>query len=614
MIKAKLRTKLIFLIIAFILIPLVTMTLYLSIYTEESLRETTVSNFQAVGMEIGSEIERIVNNGRNYIVAMANNPILRSENATASEKLEQLNITQKFYQINDDIKFDDITLIDTKGDVITSTIDGYKGKWSANEWYKRSLNGNVVVSEAYRIVTSGKFVQLYLSPVSNSNDEIIGVIVGQIDLKHIWKIADSITIGNTGFVYMINNQSKIISHPNKEYLSVIIPQSHEVSKVLKNFTGTATYNDRFGEQIICSYTPILGGTIYDNNGYWGVIVNQQSDEVFKMVFSFQRNLIIITPLIIIGIIIGVSLFFSHSIITPIKKLEDGMGAVSSGNLDYHVDIKSGDEIEYLATSFNKMTDDLKSLNNRVQRRTVEVEKLLKHKDEFINQLGHDLKNPLLPLSNLLPILIEKVTDSKLKEMLVVIERNVDYMRNLVIKTIELARLNSPNTKFNTEDINLLDEIELVIEQNESILNNKNIEIENNIGKDIQVRADKLRLDELFTNLIGNAIKYSPKGGAISLNAMNDQDFVTVSISDIGIGITKDQIDHIFDEFYKADKARHDFDSSGLGLPICKRIVEKHGGKIWAISTGKNKGSSFNFTIPTGNKTIIGDIEGKIDKL
>ena len=79
-------------------------------------------------------------------------------------------------------------------------------------------------------------------------------------------------------------------------------------------------------------------------------------------------------------------------------------------------------------------------------------------------------------------------------------------------------------------------------------------------------------------------------------------------------LTKDQIDHIFDEFYKADKARHDFDSSGLGLPICKRIVEKHGGKIWVISTGKNKGSTFNFTIPTGNKKIIGDIEGKIDKL
>ena len=546
MIKVKLRTKLILLIILIILIPLVTMNLYLSIYMEESLRETTVSNFQRVGMNIGSEIEQIVNNGRNYIVAVANNPILRSENATTSEKLEQLNITKKFYQINADINFDDITLIDTKGDVIISTIDGYKGKWSANEWYKRSLNGNVVVSEAYRIVTSGKYVQLYLSPVSNFNGEISGVVVGQIDLNHIWKIADSITIGKTGFVYIINNQSKIISHPNKDYLSVILPQSHEVSKVLENFTGTTTYKDRFGKQIICSYIPILGETIFDNNGYWGVVVNQQSEEVFQMVFSFQRNYIIVTPLITIGIIIGISLFFSRSIIKPIKKLEDGMGEVSSGNLDYHVDIKSGDEIEYLSSSFNKMTDDLKSLNSRVQQRTTEVEKLLKHKDEFINQLGHDLKNPLLPLSNLLPVLIEKVTDSKLKEMLVVIERNVGYMKNLVIKTIELARLNSPNIKFNMEDINLLDEIESVIEQNKLILNNSKIEIENNIGKDILVRADKLRLDELFTNLIGNAIKYSPKGGEISFNAINDQDFVTVSVSDIGIGITKDQIDHIFD--------------------------------------------------------------------
>ena len=601
MIKTKLRTKLIFLIIAFILIPLVTMNLYLSAYMEESLRETTASNFQAVGMDIGIEIERVVNNGRNYIVAVANNPILRLENATASEKLEQLNITQKFYQINDNIKFDDITLIDTKGDVVASTIDGYKGKWSANEWYKRSLNGNIVVSEAYRVIASGKFVQQYLSPVSNNNDEIIGVVVGQIDMKHIWKIADSITIGKTGFVYIINNQSKIISHPNKDYLSVILPQSREVSKVLKNFTGTATYKDRFGEQIICSYTPILGETIYDNNGYWGVIVNQQADEVFKMVFSFQRHYIIVTPPIIIGIIICTSLFFSQSVITPIKKLEDGMGAVSSGNLDYHVDIKSGDEIEYLAASFNKMTDDLKSLNNRVQQRAVEVEKLLKQKDEFIGQLGHDLKNPLGPLINLLPILEEGEADPERKEIFEVLNRNVSHMKNLVTKTIQLARLSSPSTKLSVEDTNLLSEVDDVIEKSKLLFEENNIEIENKIGKDIMVKADKLRLTELFDNLIDNSVKYSPDGGKITIDVEKNEDFVTVSIKDTGMGITKEQLNYIFDEFYKADVSRHDFDSSGLGMPIAKRIVEKHGGRIWAESQGLGKGTTMFFTIPSSSK-------------
>jgi signal transduction histidine kinase len=89
---------------------------------------------------------------------------------------------------------------------------------------------------------------------------------------------------------------------------------------------------------------------------------------------------------------------------------------------------------------------------------------------------------------------------------------------------------------------------------------------------------------------------------ITIDAKEDKDFVTVSIKDTGIGITEEQLSHIFDEFYKADEARHDFDSSGLGLPICKRIVEKHGGKIWVESPGEGGGTTFYFTIPTGSKT------------
>jgi len=126
-------------------------------------------------------------------------------------------------------------------------------------------------------------------------------------------------------------------------------------------------------------------------------------------------------------------------------------------------------------------------------------------------------------------------------------------------------------------------------------------VENGINKDIMVKADKLRLEELFDNLIGNSVKYSPNGGNITIDAKDDGKFVVVSVKDEGTGITSEQLDHIFEEFYKVDESRHDFNSSGLGLPICKRIVEKHGGKIWAESKGKGKGTTMFFTIPTSNK-------------
>jgi signal transduction histidine kinase len=97
--------------------------------------------------------------------------------------------------------------------------------------------------------------------------------------------------------------------------------------------------------------------------------------------------------------------------------------------------------------------------------------------------------------------------------------------------------------------------------------------------------------------LNNAIKYTNGPGTVLIDAKQDHAFVTVSIKDTGIGMSDQQLNKIFDEFYKADASRHDFDSSGLGLSICKRIVEKHNGRIWAESEGLGKGSTFYFTVP-----------------
>jgi len=114
---------------------------------------------------------------------------------------------------------------------------------------------------------------------------------------------------------------------------------------------------------------------------------------------------------------------------------------------------------------------------------------------------------------------------------------------------------------------------------------------------------KLRLTEVFNNLINNSIKYLQESGKIIFDVKYDDNFVIVSVEDNGMGMTEKQKNKIFDEFYKADTSRHDFDSSGLGLPICKRIVEKHGGRIWVESNGIGKGSKFYFTLPINQKKV-----------
>ena len=385
---------------------------------------------------------------------------------------------------------------------------------------------------------------------------------------------------------------------------------------------------------------------------WG-----RHDYTIRYIFSLSsleemKQEMIFTIFISSGVFIVISFLliffiFNRFITAPIDKLIKAIRSIGKGNLGDEVKVNSQDELGELASAFNKMRVDLKktqdslkeysenlellvtkrteeledktanlekinrdliqarkeldalnkNLEKRIKERTNEVEQLLKQKDEFINQLSHDLKSPLNPLTILLPILEKQETDPKKMEIFQVLKRNVDYMRNIAIKTLELAKLNSPKTKFSLEKIDLKEEVQRIILNKKSLFESKNLDIKNNVIEKIFVNADKLRLEELFSNLLENSVKYSNERGLIILDANKDEDFIKISIKDNGLGMTKNQLKHAFEEFYKADSSRHDFESSGLGLSICKKIVERHNGKIWMESAGLGKGISVFFTLP-----------------
>jgi PAS domain S-box-containing protein len=269
----------------------------------------------------------------------------------------------------------------------------------------------------------------------------------------------------------------------------------------------------------------------------------------------------------------------------------------------------------------ELTELNRNLENNVNQRTERIRQLLKQKDEFISQLGHDLKNPLNPLVNLLPILERDEKDAKRKEMFKVINRNVGYMKNLVKKTLDLAKLNSPTTQLNFEPLNLSYEFDKVLDRNKFKLQEKQLKVNTDISKNLKVSVDKLYFEELVNNLVDNAVKFSPRGGTINIDATESEKDIKVIISDEGTGMTKNQISHIFDEFYKADSSRHNFDSSGLGMSICKRVAEKHGGRIWAESKGLGKGSKFIFSLPkiedpssTDHMYVKKDISAEVDRI
>ena len=248
----------------------------------------------------------------------------------------------------------------------------------------------------------------------------------------------------------------------------------------------------------------------------------------------------------------------------------------------------------------KLNEFNRNLEQRVIERTVEVNRLLLHKTRFIDNLSHDLGTPLTPLITLLPAIKNEVSNPKTKELVDTCIRNAEYIRRVVNNTRKLAEVSS--TDFLLKKESLFDIVNELQKKYEVIFNSCNIKVENNISKDVFIKTEKSKLMDLFDHISSNAVNSMPDGGTLTFESKtiqrNNETFIQISVSDTGVGLIREQTDHLFDEFYKVDDSRHKLDSTGLGLTICKNIVEKHGGKIWADSHGEGTGTTIHFTLPS----------------
>lgn len=335
------------------------------------------------------------------------------------------------------------------------------------------------------------------------------------------------------------------------------------------------------------------------NEVWTIWIGFSLDEIYltSMNIIITVVLAVVVTLMVIFIILYLLV---KSFTNPIVKLWKTVSEIGKGNFEVNSDIKSKDEIGQLASEFNIMTKNLNESRNKIEEYSKNLEKLLKQKDEFIYQLGHDLKSPLNPLVNLLPLLQRNIKDPESQKIIDILKRNTRHIQNIVLKTLELAKLNSSEFTLNIENLNLLSVLNDSIVNHKFVFNEGNFTVENNVDKNIMIQADKTYLKEVFDNLFTNAIKYSSGDDKkIIINASSyKKGDILVSVKDNGRGMTYDQQKFIFDEFYKTDPSRHDLDSSGLGLTICKRIIERLDGKIWVESSGLGKGTTVFFTVPS----------------
>ncbi len=308
-------------------------------------------------------------------------------------------------------------------------------------------------------------------------------------------------------------------------------------------------------------------------------------------FLRSVNLSILITAISVGLLALVlgSLLF-RQITSPLRSLSQTAQAIAAGQLGRRVDIKTGDEIGQLAKSFNYMAESLAQAD--VQRRNM------------VADIAHELGTPLTVVQGNLEAILDGVYDLNLENVASIHEQTV-LLSRLVADLRDLALAEAGQLHLDLQPVDLASLVDRVIEGFEAQAIDKGISLKVNVPADSpQINGDEQRLNQVLFNLISNALRHTPSGGTITTVGEIKEDRVVIKVQDTGSGIPPEDLPHVFERFYRADRSRaRTSGGSGLGLTIAKQIIEAHDGQIW-VQSWLGAGSTFAFSLPVkGNSPV-----------
>ena len=307
------------------------------------------------------------------------------------------------------------------------------------------------------------------------------------------------------------------------------------------------------------------------------------------------RVVVVQALLIVDIAVFVLVMLSiRKSLSPLDTMIKTIARIKEGFYGEKIEYSSKDEIGELAQTFNAMS-------STIQKKEQEAKKIEIAKDEFLAMITHELKTPLVPIQGYSDILLGEhlgPLNKNQKDRLEVIRSSSATLLQLISDLLDAQKLELGQLRIKQSPNNLRDTIQKTIVSMEPQSVSDQISLVNNATQDVHVNYDDERIKQVLTNLIKNSLKAcSAKIGKVEVSVEENPTEAIVSVRDNGRGIPSDAIDNIFKKFYQVDTSlTREKGGSGLGLSICKGIVEAHGGRIW-VETKPNKGSTFSFSIP-----------------
>lgn len=294
-----------------------------------------------------------------------------------------------------------------------------------------------------------------------------------------------------------------------------------------------------------------------------------------------------------------SVLLARSIAFPIQKLVRGIERIKSGDLNFSIDTRNDDEVGILARSFNDMVARLREQRER-ERTLDEI------KGQFITVAAHQLRTPLSAMKWSLTMILEGDVGALTAEQREMIERgagSTERMIRLVNDLLDVSRLEEGRFGFIFKNDDLVGIVESVVKDEEpkAKIKGVNFVFEKDVADPLVMNIDASKIALACSNLMDNAINYTPRGGKVTVKVTRSGRSAVVIVSDTGVGIPRHQMGRLFSKFFRGDNVvRMQTEGSGLGLYIVRNIVERHGGVVNVDST-EGRGTIFTVTFPLGGK-------------
>jgi len=567
-------------ILAFVT-PLMALSMFIySQVTSEFQRIVLVENETLLNLT-AYHIEEKINTDISNAKIFAERPLLLT--AVKKNDAEGINIHLKSF-IDNSLSFEKIVVTTPRGINITSypcdpALIGMD--LSDKDWYRGvSAKWAPYVSDFYlRPAEPKRYLFSVSVPMKEQSGEVVGILVFHPKEDYFKNVLSGMHIGK-GFVYMIDKNGHLVYHPHYKLDGVYdFSGVSAVGKVRKGLIGSEKSNDSVGdEEMVLTYQPMKWG--------WGIVMQRPEKEVLQPVEKVIIGLFFFTGIsILVGAIIaydGMQLLYSiRSLSVMLQEKEKG-----------EREIKEKLEVEL---------GERRQAEQKLERTLIDLERSNKELEQFAYVASHDLQEPLRKVASFTELLERRYKEQLGPDA----DRYIGYiidgakrMSLLINDLLAFSRVGTSTREFAKTDCNdvlkrTLDDLQYRIKESGAVITFDNLP---------SVIADELQIGMVFQNLISNAIKFRrDEMPRVHVSAKSEGSHWIFSVSDNGIGIEKEFLDRIFVMFQRLH-TKEEYPGTGIGLAICKKVVERHGGHMWAESE-LGKGSTFYFKLPKNKKEV-----------